>query len=36
MLVSRQMVLVSLLLGHTMSMGGSVVQFGGSLVVLVV
>jgi hypothetical protein len=36
MLVPGQMFLVSLLLGHAVRMGGAVVQFRGSLVVLVV
>src|ERR1700722_15503542 len=35
MLVSRQVLLLSVLLGSAMGMSGDVVQFGGSLVVLV-
>jgi len=35
MLLSRRVILFCLLLGNTMRMGGTVVQLGGSLVVLV-
>lgn len=36
MLVPAQVILLSVLPGHTVGVGGAVVQFGGSLVVLVV
>jgi hypothetical protein len=36
MLVSRQVILLPMLLSHPMGMRGAVVQFGGPLVVLVV
>jgi hypothetical protein len=35
MLVSRQVIPMSILLANTMGMRGAVLQFGGSLVVLV-
>jgi hypothetical protein len=35
-LVSRQMILSSMLFGDTMSMRGAIVQFGGALMILVV